>query len=88
MFISKDCNLKNILNEAILIYGNNKHSTTNVTLFNANNREKMLDTISLQAKINQYLKMALLRKKPIKVISFEKDIHRIGMVNFSNIFNF
>ena len=55
MFINEDCNLKNILNDGILNYSNNKHSSNKVTLFNANNPKKMLDTISLQAEINQHL---------------------------------
>ena len=37
MFINGDCNLVNILNDAVVTYNNNIHSTINMTLLGASN---------------------------------------------------
>ena len=81
MFIKGGGNWVNLLNDALLTYNKNSHSTINMTPVDAsNNRDKVRYTITSTKATPKY-KLMITLGILIKVTFSLKDIHLIGIEN-------
>ena len=89
MFINGDGNWVNILNDAVITYNNNIHSTNNMTPVDAsNNPDKVRYIISTSTKVRPKLKVGDYVRKADKKISSLRDILLIGIENCLKLVKF
>ena len=79
MFINGDGNWVNILNDAVITYNNNIHSSTNMTPVDASNNPDKLNTHSFIGILNLNLKLVIISEMQINVISSLKVTLLIGI---------
>ena len=83
MFINGDGNWLNILNDAVITYNNNTHSTINMTPVDAsNNPDKVRYFVKSTKGTHQNLKMVIMLEMQINVISSLRDTLLIGIENY------
>ena len=96
MFINGDGNWVNILNDAVITYNNNIHSTINMTPVDASNilikldipRKLLRRLYLLLLRLNQNLKLVIMLEMQINVISFPKVTLLIGIENYLKLLKF
>ena len=88
MFINGDGNWVNILNDAVVTYNNNIHSTINMTPVDASNNPDKVNPISVKLlrrlilpRQHQNLKLVIMLEMQINVISSLKVTLLIGIEN-------
>ena len=69
MFINGDGNWVNILNDAVVTYNNNIHSTINMTPVDASNNPDKVKYYVILPKQHQSLKLVIMLEMQISVIS-------------------
>ena len=81
MFINGDGNWKNILNDAVVTYNNNIHSTINMSPVDASNNPDKLNTLLVLRILNLNLKLVIMLEMQINLISSLKITLLIGIEN-------
>ena len=79
MFINGDGNWVNILNDAVITYNNNIHSTNNMTPVMLLIIPINLNTLSFIGILNLNLKLVIMLEMQINVISSLRDTLLIGI---------
>ena len=88
MFINGDGNWVYILNDAVITYNNNIHSTINMTPVDASNNPDKVNTMLNLPKQNQNLMLVIMLEMQINVISFLKDTLLIGIESCLKLMRF
>ena len=88
MFINGDCNWVNLLNDAVLTYNNNVHSTVSMTPVDASNNPDKLNTLLNLPKQQPNLKTAIMSGMLINVIPFLKVTLLTGIENCLKLLKF
>ena len=82
MFINGDGNWVNILNDAVITYNNNIHSTTNMTSADASKNPVKVRYYVKSTKATPNLKLMIMLEMQINVISSLRNALLIGIENY------
>ena len=88
MFINGDGNWVNILNDAVITYNNNIHSTINMTPVDASNNPDKVRYYVKSTKATPKFKVGDYVKMQINVISSRRDTLLIGIENYLKLMTF
>ena len=88
VFKNVDVNWLNILNDAVITYNNNIHSTINMTPVDASNNPDKVKYYVIPPKQHQHLKLVIMLKMQINVISSLKVTLLIGIENCLKLMKF